>query len=170
MRTSKEEWFLDLAERCARQGTCLRRVYGAIVVDREATVISTGYCGAPRKVPDCIKLGRCWRKDNNIQSGTHYEKCRSVHAEVNALIQAGKAARGSTLYLVGLDYETGKHVDAHPCSMCARAILNAQISRVVVRRHDNSILDLAPDHINALWDAEVFYGKAVDWSRLELCK
>ena len=166
MRTSKDEWFLDEAERCARQGTCLRRVYGAIVVDSEETIITTGYVGAPRKTRDCLRRGKCWRKAHRIPSGSNYEKCRSVHAETNALLQAGKLARGSTLYLVGLDAETGKLIDAHPCAMCARLILNAQISMVVMRRHDGSIIKREPSYLNALWDGEVFDNMSVDWSHL----
>ena len=41
---------------------------------------------------------------------------------------------GSTLYLVGKDYNTGKYVEnARPCALCKRMIINAGIEKVVVR-------------------------------------
>ena len=94
MRTNRHQYFLDLALRCAHQGTCLRRNFGAIIVDEYNTIVSTGYTGAPRKQVDCTELKRCWRNDHAIPSGSNYEKCRSVHAEMNALLQAGEAGAG----------------------------------------------------------------------------
>lgn len=133
MRTDKHEWFLDLAERCAKQGTCLRRNFGAVIVDQNNTIISTGYTGAPSKQKDCTQLQHCWREDNNIPSGTQYEKCRSVHAEQNAIIQAGKNARNSILYLAGIDAKTGKIVEILPCFLCAKMIINSGVSEVIIR-------------------------------------
>lgn len=41
---------------------------------------------------------------------------------------------GADLYLVGIEYETGELVkNASSCSMCKRAVINAGISRVIVR-------------------------------------
>jgi len=136
-RTNRVEWFLDMAQRCAQQGTCLRRNFGAVIVDSFGTVISTGYTGAPSHSEDCIEIGSCWRKTNNIASGSNYEKCRSVHAEMNAIIQAGKNARGATLYLTGIDAETGKVVYYLPCFLCSKMIVNAGIKSVVIRQKDS---------------------------------
>ena len=47
--------------------------------------------------------------------------CIGVHAEQNALLQAGRDAEGATLY-----------VNAFPCKICAKLIINARIKRVVV--------------------------------------
>lgn len=63
----------------------------------------------------------------------------SVHAEANAIISAARSEMiGSTLYLVGKDAKTGALVpDANSCSMCKRQIINAGISRVIIRNtHD----------------------------------
>jgi len=92
MRTNRHQYFLDLAQRCANQGTCLRRNFGAIIVDEFNTIVSTGYTGSPEKQMDCTELNRCWRKDHNIPSGSNYERCRSVHCrdECNA---PGRKAR-----------------------------------------------------------------------------
>lgn len=131
MRTNKSQWFLDLARRCAEQGTCLRRNYGAVIVDPYETIVSTGYTGAPSGEQHC-KI--CWRENFNIPPGKNYEFCRSVHAEVNALIQAGKEARGATIYIVGLDAKTQQILPMEmtlPCFMCSKVILNAGIKRIV---------------------------------------
>lgn len=136
MRTSRDDWFLDVAERCSHQGTCLRRNFGSVIVDKHNMIISTGYTGAPSGTIDCLQLQHCWREDNNIPSGTCYEKCKSVHAEQNAIIQAGKGARGSYLYLVGTDAKTNKIVDILPCFLCAKMIINSGIEKVIIRMTD----------------------------------
>jgi len=130
LRTDKHTYFLDLALRCAKQSTCLRRGFGAVIVDDKGTIISTGYNGAPKGIMHCKT---CWREDNNIPSGSNYEKCLSVHAEQNALIQAGKKARGCTMYLTGIDMKTAEEVYIMPCFLCAKMILNAEIECVVMR-------------------------------------
>ena len=129
MRTSKEIYFLDLAFRCAQQGTCLRRNFGAIIVDSMNSIVSSGYSGAPAGSDHCKT---CWREENNIPSGSNYEKCRSVHAEQNALLQAGKGARGCDLYLAGYDVKSGNIVAGKPCYICTKMIVNSRISRVIV--------------------------------------
>ena len=44
-RISKENYYLDIAETVLERATCLRRVYGAIIVKNDE-IISTGYNGA----------------------------------------------------------------------------------------------------------------------------
>ena len=75
------------------------------------------------------------REHLGVPRGERYELCRSVHAEANAIISAARNDMiGSTLYLVGKDAQSGAYVEnAAPCSMCKRLIINAGISRVVVR-------------------------------------
>jgi dCMP deaminase len=146
MRTNKHQYFLDIAKRCAEQGTCLRRNFGAVIVDSEGTIISTGYTGAPSKMEDCLSIKKCWRKDNNIKSGTNYEKCRSVHAEMNALIQAGKLARNADLYLYGFDYETGQPVNILPCFLCIKMIINAGIKNIIMKEGEVIVTHI-PDEI-----------------------
>jgi len=138
-RIGKENYYLDIAQTVAERGTCLRRNYGAIIVNNDQ-IISTGYTGAPRGRKNCCDMGLCIREDLNIPRGERYELCRSVHAEANAIIAASRPeALDGTLYLVGKDAKTGEYVhDAASCSMCKRLIINAGIYRVVVRMDDNS--------------------------------
>ena len=134
-RTSKQNYYLDIADAVLERSTCLRRKYGAIIV-RSDEIISTGYNGAPRGRRNCSDLGMCTRETLNIPSGERYELCRSVHAEANAIISASRRDMvGSTLYLVGRDGRTGALLgDATSCAMCRRQVINAGISRVIIRR------------------------------------
>ena len=98
-RIDKENYYLDIAETVLERSTCLRRCYGAIIVKNDE-IVSTGYNGAPRGRKNCMDLGYCTREAMNIPSGQRYELCRSVHAEMNAIISAARRdTLGSTLYL-----------------------------------------------------------------------
>jgi len=110
---------MNIAIEVSRRSTCTRRQIGAIIVSEHGEIKSTGYNGNPRGLPHCEEMG-CIRDKLGIPSGTRLETCTAVHAEQNALIQAGTNARGSTLYSTIV-----------PCPICARMILNAQVSRVV---------------------------------------
>lgn len=133
-RTDKHNYYLDIAETVAERGTCLRRNYGSIIVNNDE-IVSTGYTGAPRGRKNCIDTGECIRTKLNIARGERYELCRSVHSEANAIISASrKEMIGATLYLVGKEKETGALVEnASSCAMCKRLIINAGISKVIVR-------------------------------------
>ncbi len=133
-RTSKSEYYLDIADAVLGRSTCLRRKYGAIIVLNDQ-IVSTGYNGAPRGRKNCCDLGRCTRKEMNIPSGERYELCRSVHAEMNCIIAAPRTEMlGATMYLVGRDAETGALLtDTTSCAMCRRHIINAGIEKVIAR-------------------------------------
>ena len=134
-RISKENYYLDIAETVLERATCLRRVYGAIIVTNDE-IIATGYNGAPRGRRNCTDLGFCSREALNVPRGERYELCRSVHAEANAIISASRRdMAGGTLYLVGRDARTGELLgDATSCSMCRRMVINAGLKEVVIRR------------------------------------
>ncbi|MCQ2447664.1 MAG: deaminase [Oscillibacter sp.] len=134
-RISKENYYLDIAETVLERATCLRRVYGAIIVKNDE-IISTGYNGAPRGRANCVDMGYCTREKMCIPRGERYELCRSVHAEANAIISASRRDMvGATIYLVGKDAQTGELLgDATSCAMCRRQVINSGIQRVVIRR------------------------------------
>lgn len=133
-RTDKTNYYLDIAETVLERGTCLRRNFGAIIVNHDE-IVSSGYVGAPRGRKNCIDMGVCIREKLGIPRGERYELCRSVHAEANAIISAPRNEMiGATLYLVGREVKTGDYVaNAVPCSMCKRMIINAGILRVIAR-------------------------------------
>ena len=133
-RIDKTNYYLDIAGTVLERSTCMRRHYGAIIV-QDDEIVSSGYNGAPRGRRNCGDLGYCAREALNIPSGERYELCRSVHAEANAIISAPRReVLGATLYMVCKDPETGALIPGSTsCSMCRRLIINAGIARVVIR-------------------------------------
>jgi dCMP deaminase len=71
----------------------------------------------------------------HIPRGERYEMCRSLHSEANAIINASRDQMlGSTLYMVCTDPKSGELVaGTNSCMMCKRMIINAGISKVVIR-------------------------------------
>ena len=134
-RISKENYYLDIAETVLERATCLRRIYGAIIVKNDE-ISSTGYNGAPRGRANCVDMGYCSREAMKVPRGERYELCRSVHAEANAIISASRRdMAGGTIYLVGRNAATRELLnDATSCLMCRRMIINAGLDRVVIRR------------------------------------
>ena len=114
-----DEYWMKIVNDVATRSTCLRRQIGALVV-KNNVIVSTGYNGAPKGFPHCLDVG-CRRDKLNIASGERHEECVGVHAEQNALLQAGRDAEGATLY-----------VNAYPCKICAKLIINAGIIKVVI--------------------------------------
>ena len=133
-RIDKTNYYLDIAGTVLERSTCMRRHYGAIIV-QDDEIVSSGYNGAPRGRRNCGDLGYCAREALNIPSGERYELCRSVHAEANAIISAPRReVLGATLYMVCKDPETGALIPGSTsCSMCRRLIINAGISQVIIR-------------------------------------
>ncbi|PKN08654.1 MAG: cytidine deaminase [Deltaproteobacteria bacterium HGW-Deltaproteobacteria-7] len=123
---SRPDWdtyFLDIVDLVSRRSTCLRRAVGAGLV-RDKRILATGYNGAPSKLQHCLDIG-CLREQLKVPSGERHELCRGLHAEQNAIIQAalhGVNTKDSTLYCTN-----------HPCVICAKMIINAGITRIVIR-------------------------------------
>jgi len=133
-RISKHNYYLDIAQTVAERGTCMRRLFGAIIV-KDDVIVSTGYNGAPRGRQNCNEMDFCMRDKLNIPRGERYELCRSVHAEANAIIAASRERMlGATLYMVCISPKTGEIMPGtNSCMMCKRQIINAGIERIVVR-------------------------------------
>lgn len=122
-RPSWDEYFLRITSEVAGRSTCLRRQVGAILV-LEKYILATGYNGPPSGVPHCDVEG-CPRVRLQVPSGERHELCRGLHAEQNAILQAAKHGTridGATLY--------STH---HPCSLCAKMLINAGVRRIVIR-------------------------------------
>jgi len=140
-RTSKDEYYLNIAKEVALRSTCFRRSIGAIII-RDDQIISTGYVGAPRKTKDSFEHGSCLRDKLNIPHGHRYELCRSVHAEQNAIINAARAGVslfGGDMYIFGRVYKTKKSVNAFPCFICKKMIINAGLNRVICSTEDGNM-------------------------------
>ena len=134
-------YYLGIAEAVSKRSTCLSKRYGAVVV-KDNVVRSTGFNGAPKGRKNCTDIGYCPRLANNVKRGTDYStSCRSVHGEMNAIINASpEELKDATLYLYGYDRAKNEMVkDANCCPICKRLIINAGIKDVVVADPDNGI-------------------------------
>ena len=141
-RPSWDAWFLKIACVVAERATCTRRRYGAVLA-KDNKLVATGYCGAPRGDKNCCDKGSiCKRTELGYGPGKGYDHCVSVHAEQNAIINAGiELAQGSTLYVAGFNAITGDLVDGTPCSKCRPFIKNAKIAKVVVLMADSTKIE-----------------------------
>lgn len=130
-RITSDQYYLEIAAAVSKKSTCLRRQYGAVIV-KNNEIISTGYNGSPRGLENCVDANNCLRIDNNHNCG-NYTHCRSVHAEMNAIISASRQEMiDSTLYLVG--FENGIFLeDICPCALCKRLIINAGIKTIITK-------------------------------------
>jgi len=123
-KTKRPEWdeyFLKMAYLVAERSTCTRHHVGAVIV-RNKRFLTAGYNGAASGVEDCLKLG-CLRDEKGIPSGERHEICRAIHAEQNAIIQAG---------LHGIDISGSTIYCTHsPCILCAKMLVNSRIKKFV---------------------------------------
>ena len=141
-RPTKEEYYLAMAEVASTRGTCLRRRFGSVIV-KDDRIVSTGYVGAPSGRQNCCDIGYCFREANNIPHGAMYERCRSSHSEMNAIINASKEEmKGATLYLVGVEPD-GSYTNSDCCAMCKRVIINSGIEKVVAKQK-NGMYNIIP--------------------------
>lgn len=148
LRPSKDRYYLDIALAVSKRSTCLKRHYGAVIVNNDE-IIATGYNGNPRGMFNCCQRLVCQRMDKPHNSGD-YSDCYSVHAEQNALLSASRRDMiGGTLYLVGEEYTldgtlSAMHEediygfvelqkDVSPCPICMRMIRNSGIKKIVTR-------------------------------------
>jgi dCMP deaminase len=140
-----DEFYLKLAENYAKRAQCLRRQFAALIVDNKHKLVSSGYNGAPRSVKSSVEKGYCYRMEKNIPQGANYELCRSVHAEMNAIMRVGlDACAGATMYLYSWDVQEERVCGElpygnPPCLMCAKFIVQAGIKEVVMRLPGNRI-------------------------------
>lgn len=128
-RPTWDEYYLDIAKSVAARADCTRRKVGAVIVDEDHRHLGSGYNGAPPGRPGCLTMNACPRgqmSKTDVIPGSSYDtgagSCIAVHAEVNAILDAGgrRACKGATLYLTD-----------EPCDGCARIVEAAGIARVV---------------------------------------
>jgi dCMP deaminase len=143
-RPSIDEYYIEIAKAVSLRSICLKKHYGAVLVNR-GEIVSTGYNGPAR----CE--GHCWDCAKAPGNGDveEYLSCPAVHAEQNCIISAArKDMLGADLYLAGYDVKTGEPIEceAWPCEICLRLIKNAGINRiinnkgVIYMRSDDGIL------------------------------
>lgn len=120
LRPSWDQYFMQLASLAAQRSNCMKRRVGCVLV-REQRVISTGYNGTPRNLKNCNE-GGCARCNAGHKAGVNLSTCLCIHAEENALLEAGRERirEGAILYC-----------DTCPCLTCSIKITQVGISEVV---------------------------------------
>jgi deoxycytidylate deaminase len=122
-RPTWDEAFMRETYLWASRSTCRRRKVGAVISTPDHAMISQGYNGSPRGTPNCIDIGFCERQKQNVPSGQMLEKCKAVHAESNAVINAGrqgKSVQDAILYCT-----------TFPCQICAGIIINSGLKEII---------------------------------------
>lgn len=131
-RISKDQYYINIASEVAKRSTCLKRHYGAVIVQNDE-IIATGYNGSARDEPNCCDIHTVCPRITKPHNSGDYSDCPAIHAEQNAMLSASrKDMQGATLYLAGRDMVNGTNIDTcEPCPICARMIKNAGITRVI---------------------------------------
>jgi dCMP deaminase len=79
----------------ALRSTCARRRVGAVIVDGNYHVLSTGFNGVPSEAPHCIDVPCPGAK---AESGTDLDRCYAIHAEQNAVRYCPHIDRAFAIY------------------------------------------------------------------------
>ncbi len=140
LRPRKDEYYLEIARAICLRSPCIRRQFGAVIV-KDDVVVSTGYNGPARGVVNCMEVG-CLKDELDLPHYSGYDYCDGVHAEENSIINAarhGASVLGGTLYLYGQKFRDNSPIEGKPCDRCKRAIINAGIREVVIKKSDGSI-------------------------------
>ncbi|KAH9819944.1 cytidine deaminase-like protein [Melampsora americana] len=153
LRPDWDQYFMTLANLASLRSNCMKRRVGAVLITkRDKRVLSTGYNGTPRGMNSLLKLancneGGCARCNGTLGSpdpqssinsdmkagsaaevvskcGMDLNECLCLHAEENALLEAGRdrmgAGEGSTLYC-----------NTCPCLRCSVKIVQCGVREVV---------------------------------------
>jgi dCMP deaminase len=98
----------------------MKRRVGAILV-RGKRIISTGYNGTPRGTTNCNE-GGCARCNGPAKGGEDLGACFCLHAEENALLEAGRERIGPDSVI---------YCNTCPCLLCSVKIVQCGVREVV---------------------------------------
>lgn len=142
MRPSWDAYFMSLAQLAALRSNCMKRRVGCVLV-RANRVIATGYNGTPRGVQNCSD-GGCDRCNAATEGGAGLSTCLCLHAEENALLEAGRERISGTLPAAATATGGGTNGDGAvqsdgaklycntcPCLTCAVKIAQVGVHEVI---------------------------------------
>lgn len=134
--------FLGLANLVATWSKDPSTGVGAVIIDSKNRIVSMGFNGFPRAVHD----------DEATLNDRDEKLRRTIHAEENALLFAGRSVEGCTIY-----------VTHPPCARCAAKIIQAGIARVVSRPPWNSFVERWADDMRSASEMFTESGTAFDY-------
>ena len=101
---SWDEYFMEIANTVAKRATCDRGRSGCVIA-KDKQLLVTGYVGSPIGMPHCDDVGHQMRKTIHEDGSITNHCVRTVHAEQNAIIQAGQdRCAGASMYIYGHDF------------------------------------------------------------------
>lgn len=104
------EVYMRMAEELAKRSTCARLQVGTVITDGHLeNVVAIGYNGNARGFPN-----RC----DSAEAG----RCGCIHSEMNALVKSPGHLRNKVAF-----------VTASPCVMCAKLMVQANVSHLFYR-------------------------------------
>ncbi|PWN54206.1 hypothetical protein IE53DRAFT_2454 [Violaceomyces palustris] len=121
LRPTWDTYFISLCTLASLRSNCMKRRVGAVLV-RSNRVLSTGYNGTPRGLLNCNE-GGCARCNASATCGSALDECLCLHAEENALLEAGRdkgGAEGTVIYC-----------NTCPCLRCAVKIVQTGVKEVI---------------------------------------
>lgn len=114
LRPGWDAYFMQLASLAAQRSNCMKRRVGCVLV-REKRVMATGYNGTPRGLANCNE-GGCGRCNSGSAGGSGLDTCLCIHAEENALLEAGRERIGTGSILYCDTYVATAHCAQQHCS------------------------------------------------------
>jgi dCMP deaminase len=129
-RLSWDDFFMQMAITVAERTACLFHKAGSVFVDDHHRIISVGFNGASTGDYHCSEVG-CAKVHGDPSTGK-LKRCRGVHGEINAIMNAGdtQRLRGSTLYTT-----------LFPCYDCMKALNNVGVKKIIYYEEYLRILD-----------------------------
>lgn len=125
LRPPWDAYFMHLAHLASLRSNCMKRRVGCVLIHNNR-ILSTGYNGTPRGLTNCNAGGcpRCNAASTSTSAGGMLETCLCLHAEENALLEAGRERirDGSVLYC-----------DTCPCLTCSVKIAQVGVREVVYK-------------------------------------
>ena len=115
-RPSLDEVWMSIAYVMSARSTCARRMVGAVIVDNNNYILSTGYNGQPSGFDHCIDKP-C--PGTSCKSGHGLELCEALHAEQNAIARLKEPFNAKAIYCT-----------TAPCIACTKLILATSIENV----------------------------------------
>lgn len=122
LRPEWDSYFMHFADLAAMRSNCMKRRVGCVIV-KNKRVVATGYNGTPRGFTNCNE-GGCYRCNHPCveNSGVGLSTCLCLHAEENALLEAGRAR---------VEGESILYCNTCPCLTCSIKIVQMGITEVI---------------------------------------
>lgn len=114
----KKKWkkrFAQMAELVADWSKDPSTKVGAVIVDEDNRIVSTGFNGFPKGFPD----------DDELLANRDFKYDVIIHAEENAILFSNTDLQGKTIV-----------VTHHPCPRCSSKIAQKGIKRVIITKRD----------------------------------